>query len=56
MIVNLNKYRKKHRRTENELRAAENRVRFGRTKQARAKDVRERERAAKRIDDKRFDT
>jgi Domain of unknown function (DUF4169) len=55
MIVNLNKHRKLRKRTEDERRAAENRVRFGRGKQARAVDQLERERAEKRVDDKLLD-
>ena len=55
MIVNLNKYRKKHERAEEERRAAENWVRFGRSKQARAADRRTREQAQKSLDDKRLD-
>ena len=50
MIVNLNQYRKKRRRTEAEARASENRIRFGRTK-----ELREHERAAKEIENKRLD-
>jgi hypothetical protein len=55
MIVNLNKYRKAKQRSEDERRAAENRVRFGRGKAARATDRRERERAEKSLDGKRID-
>jgi hypothetical protein len=55
MIVNLNKYRKKREHTEAERRAAENRVRFGRSKAARAKDLREHEQAEKSLEDKRLD-
>ncbi len=55
MIVNLNKRRKEHERAENERRAAENRVRFGRSKQARANDQRELARAEKYIKDRRLD-
>jgi hypothetical protein len=55
MIVNLNKYRKARERAEDERRAAENRVRFGRSKAARASQLRDRERAEKSIDDKRLD-
>jgi hypothetical protein len=53
--VNLNKYRKKRGRADAERRAAENRVRFGRSKEACANDLRERERAQKSIEDKRLD-
>jgi hypothetical protein len=55
MIVNLNQYRKKRRRAETEARANENRVRFGRKKQERLKELGERERAEKEIDNKRLD-
>jgi Domain of unknown function (DUF4169) len=55
MIVNLNKYRKKREHTEGERRAAENRIRFGRGKAARAKDLREHEQAEKSLEDKRLD-
>jgi Domain of unknown function (DUF4169) len=55
MIVNLNKYRKKRERAEDERRAAENRVRFGRSKKSREKDLYDREQAKKDIDDKRLD-
>ena len=55
MIINLNQYRKKRRRTEAETQAKENRVRFGRTKEERAADLRERERAKKEIENKRLD-
>jgi len=55
MIVNLNKYRKQRERAEGERRAAENRVRFGRSKAALAEDRREQEQAKRSIDDKRLD-
>ncbi len=51
-IVNLNKHRKKRGRMEQERRAAENRIRFGRTKQQRGKDALETARAQKEIDEK----
>jgi hypothetical protein len=54
-IVNLNKYRKKQGRLEEEMRAAENRIRFGRSKQQRAKDALETARAQKKVDDKRLE-
>jgi hypothetical protein len=54
-IVNLNKFRKRRERAEEERRAAENRVRFGRGKTASANDRRDRERAEKALDDKRLD-
>jgi hypothetical protein len=55
MIVNLNQYRKKHRRAEAETQAKENRVRFGRSKEERTAELRECERAKKEIESKRLD-
>ena len=55
MIVNLNQYRKKRRRAEAEVRATENRIRFGRSKEQRNKELRERKRADKEIENKRLD-
>lgn len=55
MIVNLNQYRKKRARAEAKRRAAENWVRFGRSKGERNKDLRESERARKEIEDKRLE-
>jgi hypothetical protein len=57
MIVNLNQYRKKRRRAEAEAEAEakENRARFGRTKEERAAELGERERARKEIENKRLD-
>jgi hypothetical protein len=55
MIINLNQYRKKRRRTDAETRAKENRVRFGRSKEERIAELRERERAKKEIEKKRLD-
>jgi hypothetical protein len=55
MIVNLNQYRKKRRRTEAATQAQENRVRFGRTKEERTAELRERERAKQEIENKRLD-
>ena len=55
MIVNLNQYRKKRKRAEGEARATENRIRFGRNKEERSKDLRERKRAIKEIEGKRLD-
>jgi hypothetical protein len=55
MIVNLNKYRKERERVDRKRRAAENRVRFGRSEVARTSDLRERERLEKSIEDKRLD-
>ena len=55
MIINLNRCRKKRRRTEAETQAKENRVRFGRSKEERTAELRERERAKKEIENKRLD-
>jgi hypothetical protein len=55
MIINLNQHRKKRRRAEAETQAKENRVRFGRTKEERAAELRERERAKREIENKRLD-
>jgi Domain of unknown function (DUF4169) len=55
MIVNLNKYKKQSERTEAERRAGENRVRFGRSKATRAKDLHEHAQAEKSLEDKRLD-
>jgi hypothetical protein len=54
-IVNLNQYRKRRRRVEAERSAAENRVRFGRSKQERSKERLDNRRAQKEVDDKRLD-
>jgi hypothetical protein len=55
MIVNLNKYKKQRERADGERRADENRVRFGRSKAVRAKDLREHEQAEKSLEDKRLE-
>ena len=55
MIVNLNQYRKKRRRAEAERHAADNRVRFGRRKEERSRDLRESERIKQEMDGKRLD-
>ncbi len=49
-IVNLNKARKKKRAAEAERQATENRVKFGRTKAAKAKDADEEARRRKLLD------
>jgi hypothetical protein len=54
-VVNLNQYRKRRDRREDDKDAAANRVRHGRTKAERAKLRRESEKAAKDLDDKRLD-
>ena len=55
VIINLNEYRKKRRRAEAERRAAENRVRFGRSKEEREKLLRESARARNELEGKRLD-
>ena len=55
MIINLNQYRKKRRRTDAETQAKENRVRFGRSKEERSAELRERDRAKKEIENKRLE-
>lgn len=54
-IVNLNQFRKKRDRSASEHRAAENRARFGQSKDKRTKVTRELEKASKELDDKRLD-
>ena len=48
--VNLNKFRKAKARAENEQRAQENRIKFGRTKAEKARDKLEADRAQKSFD------
>ena len=55
MIINLNQYRKKRRRTEAETQAKENRGRFGRSKEERTTELSERERAKREMENKRLD-
>jgi hypothetical protein len=55
MIVNLNRYRKGRRRAKAAAQAAENRIRFGQSKEKRKTEQHARERAAKEIDNKRLD-
>jgi Domain of unknown function (DUF4169) len=55
MIVNLNKYRKERKRDQRERLAAQNRVRFGRSKTVRDNDALERVQAKKSLDDKRLE-
>ena len=55
MIVNLNRFRKERRRAEAAAQAKENRVRFGRSKEERAKELGESERARQEIENKRLD-
>lgn len=49
-IVNLNKARKRKARIERDAQAAENRVRFGRSKAERLRDAAERQRSAREIE------
>jgi hypothetical protein len=55
VIVNLNQYHKKRRRAEADRLAADNRVRFGRSKEERNRDLHKSERSKKEIDGKRLD-
>jgi len=52
MTTIVKKFRKQRERADNQRRAAENRVRFGRGKAARTNGQRDRERAEKTLDDK----
>ena len=52
-VVNLNRFRKRRARDEDERRAGENRVRFGRTKAEREKEARTADKAAKDLEGKR---
>jgi hypothetical protein len=54
-IVNLNQFRKQRSRSAAELRAEENRRKFGRTKEERASLQHERDKADKELDDKRLE-
>lgn len=54
-IINLNKFKKQRRRAEAEQRAAENRIRAGRSSEVRNQDEHARERTEKSLDDKRLD-
>jgi Domain of unknown function (DUF4169) len=55
VIANLNQYREKRRHTKAEREAAENQVRFGRTREERSGELRDNERAQKEIEGKRLD-
>ena len=54
-VVNLSQYRKQRARRDSQKRAAENRSRFGRSKQDQETTRREAEKAAKDLDNKRLD-
>ena len=54
-IINLNKVRKLKARTEAEKRAAENRVRFGRSKEEKQRELNQTAEAAKKLDGHRLD-
>jgi len=54
-VINLNRYRKQRTRNADRKTAAENRLRFGRTKSDLAKGRRDAEKAAKNLDDKRLE-
>ena len=49
-IINLNKFRKKKKRTEDEQRVSENREKFGRTKAEKSKHRRDTEKLASHLD------
>jgi hypothetical protein len=49
-VVNLNRYRKRKAREADAAQAAENRVRFGRTKEEKQRDAAEEEAARKRME------
>lgn len=55
-VVNLNRFRKQAARQEAEAKAAENRVRFGRTGAEKAKDKDEQARAGRTLDGTRIDS
>ena len=55
VIVNLNQYRKERGQAEAERRAAENRIRFGRSQKERRQDMRESARANNELDGKRLE-
>jgi len=50
VIVILNQYRKRRRRAEAERGAGDNRIRFGRSKEERSRDLRQSERAKKEME------
>jgi hypothetical protein len=54
-LVNLNKYRKQHKRHAEQATAAENRVRHGRSKAQRKQERLDGDKAAKDLDNKRLD-
>lgn len=54
-IISLNKYRKQRQRSQDKHRAAENRIRFGRSKKWRARELQEREQAKKDLEGKHLD-
>ena len=54
-IVNLNRVRKAKKRSDDERRAEENRIRFGRTKAEKQRDAAEAERTVRDLDGKKID-
>ncbi len=54
-VVNLNRARKARKKTEDQRRADENRVRFGRPKAERRRDAAEKEREQRDLDGKRLE-
>jgi len=54
-VVNLNKFRKRKKTAKKQAQAAENRVKFGRTKAEKARDKKEREILGNQLDGSRRD-
>ena len=54
-IVNLNQFRKKKKRADDEKRAEENRVKFGRTKAEKVRDAAERRKSDDHLDGSKLD-
>jgi hypothetical protein len=54
-IINLNRYRKNRERMENDAQAAENRARFGRSKEDRLHDKSEQDRRQSDLDSKKLE-
>jgi hypothetical protein len=54
-VINLRRARKQKARSEKEALAEENRVKFGRTKQEKARDLDEKSRAIRLLDQKKLD-
>jgi hypothetical protein len=54
-VVNLNKFQKANAKRRQEIAAAENRARFGRTKEAKSKTLKDADKAKSDLDGKRLD-